>query len=96
VRVTTWAKGAGGYSTRATTGELVALERRGLRWLLLVAGEEVADLGLRASFDHAEGALLELTCARCGGPAPSAPLPPRSGLYTGRRLCGGDRCVSAS
>ncbi len=59
MKVTSWTKTTDGYETRATTGERIELLRSGRRWLLAVAGEQVADLGRLASFDHAEGVLKE-------------------------------------
>jgi SPP1 gp7 family putative phage head morphogenesis protein len=61
IRVTDWARGSdGSWSSTSTTGEKIELVRQKRRWKLLVDGEEMKDLGTRATLDHAEGALLGL------------------------------------
>ena len=58
-----WKKPADGYEMMTTKG-LVKLypkkgPRGGKKWFILVAGKET-NLGRRASFDHAEGVLVDI------------------------------------
>lgn len=55
---TGWKKTAAGYELETKIGTAV-MAKAGKTWKLTV-GDSVIDLGRRASFDHAEGALLEL------------------------------------
>ncbi len=48
------------YTSTANSGEAITLAKCGRDWHLLLNGTEVAHLGRRASFDHAEGILLNL------------------------------------
>jgi hypothetical protein len=52
----TWTKTPTGYRWAARAAELV---RTGRRWALHYRGQ-VIELGTRATFDHAEGAMLRL------------------------------------
>lgn len=59
--ITAWHRASANlYTSITSTGEVVALAKCGRFWRLLLDGEEVAHIGRRASFDHAEGIILNL------------------------------------